>query len=58
MDCNSYDELRSILSSLKFVNSELYNKYSQIFFSDKYSAAALAKDISDDLYYAFPEYNE
>ena len=58
MDCNSYDELRSILSSLKFVNSELYNKYSQIFFSDKYSAAALAKDISDDLYYAFPEYND
>ena len=58
MDCNSYDELRSILSSLKFVNSELYNKYSQIFFSDKYSASALAKDISDDLYYAFPEYNE
>lgn len=58
MDCNSYDELRSILSSLKFVSSELYNKYSQIFFSDKYSAAALAKDISDDLYYAFPEYNE
>ena len=51
MDCNSYDELRSILSSLKFVNNELYNKYSQIFFSDKYSAAALAKDISDDLYY-------
>lgn len=58
MDCNSYDELRSILSSLKFVNNELYNKYSQIFFSDKYSAAALAKDISDDLYYAFPEYND
>lgn len=58
MDCNSYDELRSILSSLKFVDNELYNKYSQIFFSDKYSAAALAKDISDDLYYAFPEYND
>lgn len=58
MNCNSYDELRSILSSLKFVSNELYNKYSQIFFNNKYSAAALAKDISDDLYYAFPEYNE
>lgn len=58
MNCNTINDLDGILGSLLTVNKSLYLKYSNKAVHDNYSASALAKDISDDLYYAFPEYND
>ena len=58
MNCNTISDLDSILGSLLTVNKNLYLKYNNKAVHDNYSASALAKDISDDLYYAFPEYND
>ena len=57
MNCNTINDLDSILGSLLTVDKNLYLKYSNKAVHDNYSASALAKDISDDLYYAFPKYN-
>ena len=58
MNCNTINDLDSILGSLLTVDKNLYLKYSNKAVHDNYSASALAKDISDDLYYAFSEYND
>lgn len=58
MNCNTINDLDSILGSLLTVDKNLYLKYSNKAVHDNYSASVLAKDISDDLYYVFPEYNE
>lgn len=58
MNCDTINDLDSILGSLLTVDKSLYLKYSNKAVHDNYSASALAKDISDDLYYAFPEYND
>ena len=47
----TYDELEDVISSLLSVNKEMYNHYSEAARAREYSAAALGKMISDELYY-------
>lgn len=50
-DVTTYEDLEAIISSLLSVNKEMYKHYSELARNKEYSAPAIGKMISDELYY-------